>query len=130
MNLRMIRFITSLFLLSSLGAQAQSFSIAEQRQSFHKPHVRADYTFAKNNTNEIQYLFSGLFLFYKFAMSSQDNNKCSFSPSCSEYGMLAIKKKGPLIGMLATFDRLHRCNGLSPQKYTFDPEKNLLIDNP
>ena len=130
MSLKMMRSIISLFLLSNLGAQAQNFSTQEQRQSFHKPHVHADYSFAKNNTNEIQYLFSGLFLFYKFAISSQDNNKCSFSPSCSEYGMLAIKKKGPIFGMLATFDRLQRCNGLSPQKYTFDPVKNLLIDNP
>ena len=126
----MMRYIIFLFLLSSFSIQAQHFGSSELRQGFHKPHVHPDFGFAKNNTNEIQYLFSGLFLFYKFAVSSQDNNKCTFSPSCSEYGMLAVKKKGPILGMLATLDRLQRCNGLSPKNYTIDQEKNLLIDNP
>ena len=126
-----MRYIISLFLLvSSLLIGAQTFSKDEVRGSFMKPHVHKEFAFAKNNTNEIQYVFSGLFLFYKFAVSSQDNNKCTFSPSCSEYGMLAVKQKGPLIGILATLDRLQRCNGLSPKNYEIDQEQGLLIDNP
>lgn len=126
-----MRYIISLFLLaSSFVANAQTFSTNEVRQSFMKPHVHKEFTFTKNNTNEVQYLFSGLFLFYKFAVSSQDNNKCTFSPSCSEYGMLAVKQKGPIIGILATLDRLQRCNGLSPKNYEIDQEQGLLIDNP
>jgi len=127
----MMRSIISLFLLlGSFSGGAQSFVKDEVRQSFMKPHEHKEFAFAKNNTNEVQYLFSGLFLFYKFAVSSQDNNKCTFSPSCSEYGMLAVKKKGPIIGILATLDRLQRCNGLSPTNYEIDVEQGLLIDNP
>ena len=124
-----MRCIIFLCLLSS-SLSAQQFATKEFRNCFHQPHEQHTYAIAQNNTNEIQYLFSGLFLFYKFAISSQDNNRCSFYPSCSEYGMMAVKKKGPILGILATVDRLQRCNGLSPDKYPIDPEKNLLIDNP
>ncbi len=130
MSLKTMRYIICLFLLSSGRLMAQHFASDELRQSFHKPHTHQEFAFAKNNTNEIQYFFSGLFLFYKFAVSSQDNNKCTFYPSCSEYGLLAVKKKGAFLGMLATLDRLQRCNGLNPDKYIYDREKNLFIDNP
>ena len=130
MNLKTMRCIIFLFLLSSSCVMGQSFAPSELRFGFRETQVHQEYTFAKNNTNEVQYFFSGLFLFYKFAISSQDNNSCTFSPSCSEFGMLAVKKKGPIFGMLATLDRLQRCNGLSPEKYAFDQEKHLFIDLP
>lgn len=78
--------------------------------------------------NEFQMLFSGLFLFYKSFISSQDVQRCSFTPSCSVYGMEAIKEKGILKGMVLTFDRLTRCNGLSPEKYSIDPETGKFYD--
>ena len=84
--------------------------------------------FAKDNTNEVQMLFSGLFLLYKFCFSSQDGASCGFTPSCSEYGILAVKKQGLILGVTSTFDRLSRCNGLSPEKYGFYPNTHLLHD--
>ena len=128
-------YLIALFLLSNIvffEAKAQdsaAFSInpTEFVNSFPvKKHTHFD--FAKNNTNEIQFIFSGLFLFYKSFFSSQDANSCSFSPSCSEYGLQAVKKKGLLIGIPATFDRLTRCNGLNPDKYPIDFKTGLLID--
>jgi hypothetical protein len=120
-----------LFLLLSLNRiSAQHFHVGELESSFHHEHETPKYTIASQNTNEIQYIFSGLFLFYKFAISSQDYNRCTFHPSCSEYGILAVKKRGALGGMLATLDRLQRCNGLSPEKYEIDIERQLLIDFP
>lgn len=89
---------------------------------------KPNWEFAKNNTNELQMLFSGLFLGYKSLLSSQDGASCTFTPSCSEYGMIAVKKKGVLIGTISTFDRLTRCNGLSPEKYGRDTKTGLLID--
>jgi putative membrane protein insertion efficiency factor len=83
---------------------------------------------AKRNRNEVQIVFAGLFLFYKGFVSSQDSQKCVFHPSCSEYGMLAVKQFGALKGMALTFDRLSRCNALSPQKYQYDPTRNVLLD--
>jgi len=74
------------------------------------------YTAAANNKNELQVVFSGLFLAYKQFISSQDLPRCTFHPSCSEYGIIAVKQLGLTRGMLSTFDRLTRCNGLSPGK--------------
>ena len=127
----MSRFIIIFFLLlSNKFLFTQNFHTDEIQFSFHQPHEKIEYSFAAKNTNEIQYLFSGLFLFYKFAFSSQDNNRCTFHPSCSEYGIQAVKKKGAFLGILATLDRLQRCNGLSPENYEIDIEKQLLIDFP
>jgi uncharacterized protein len=95
----------------------------------HKNNAK-QYTYAYQNKNELQLVFSGLFLFYKSFISSQDSHSCSFRPSCSEYGLLCVKKFGAIKGILHTFDRLTRCNGLSPEHYEFDVRSGLLIDNP
>lgn len=89
-----------------------------------------NYEFAKHNHNELQMLFSGLFLFYKNVFSSQDGQSCSFLPSCSEYGILSVKNKGIIVGIISTFDRLMRCHGLAPELYTTDKKTGLLIDYP
>jgi len=65
----------------------------------------------KSNRNEYSLAFSGMFLFYKSFISSQDGQSCSFTPSCSEYSILYIRKYGVVKGVLATFDRISRCNG-------------------
>ena len=88
------------------------------------------YSEAKNNTNEVQMAFSGLFLFYKTFVSSQDLSVCTFTPSCSEYGILAVKRFGPIKGGVMTMDRLTRCNGLSPTAYEIDKKTQLLFDPP
>lgn len=86
--------------------------------------------YAQKNKNEIEMLFSGMFLFYKTFISSQDGTNCNFHPSCSEYGILACKKHGVLKGIPMTFDRLMRCHPFAPQKYEIDMDKRLLIDHP
>ncbi|MBB5284725.1 hypothetical protein HNQ92_002873 [Rhabdobacter roseus] len=91
---------------------------------------KRNYHEAKGNKNEVEALFSGLFLTYKTVFSSQDGNVCSFSPSCSEYGILAVKQHGLIMGGVRTMDRLTRCNGLSPEKYAMDVRNKLLIDHP
>jgi len=81
-----------------------------------------------NRQNEFQWLSSQGFLFYKRFISSQDGNRCSFHPSCSEYAIQMIKRRGVLIGGLSAFDRLIRCNSLSPELYPFDSRRRLLLD--
>ena len=78
--------------------------------------------------NELNTTLSLAFLLYKNFISSQDGATCSFHPSCSEYGMLCVKEYGVVKGGIKTFDRLTRCNSLSPQKYTIDVEKRKLYD--
>lgn len=91
--------------------------------------AKVTYKEAAQNKNEVETVFSGLFLAYKNLISSQDSYKCTFHPSCSEYGIIAVKQLGAVRGMLSTFDRLSRCNGLSPEKYAIDMERKVLIDN-
>jgi len=124
-------FIILLFLAkSNFVLFGQSSNSAKYKNCFQPEKHAHTYEFAKGNTNELQAVFSGLFLFYKFAISSQDYNKCTFTPSCSEYGLLSVKKHGVIIGIVSTIDRLQRCNGLSPDKYEIDMDARLLIDNP
>lgn len=72
------------------------------------------------------------FKLYKLFFSSQDvPNVCRFHPSCSEYGLLSIEKKGFILGSLATFDRLTRCNGKQTSKfYLFENESKRFLDFP
>lgn len=86
------------------------------------------YALSQENPNELQTVFSGLFLMYKAFFSSQDNQRCGFHPSCSEYGLEAVKKLGVLRGMISTFDRLTRCNGFSPNQYEIDYQNKALKD--
>ncbi|HPE86095.1 MAG: membrane protein insertion efficiency factor YidD [Bacteroidia bacterium] len=79
-------------------------------------------------TNEYRIAISGAFYFYKRFISSQDGSQCSFTPSCSEYAVLAIEKQGLIKGGLNFLDRFSRCNSLSPELYSRDPETHLLID--
>jgi len=65
---------------------------------------------------------------YKAFISSQDAISCVFYPSCSEYAVQAIQQQGLFIGLLNTFDRLTRCNALSPENYPIHPGTNLFYD--
>lgn len=77
---------------------------------------------------ELDYAFYSLFYVYKTLFSSQDMNVCNFHPSCSEYGLLAIKKKGMFKGSMMTFDRMIRCNPFALSTYEFDYTVNRFLD--
>jgi putative membrane protein insertion efficiency factor len=93
-----------------------------------KPRLADQFSLSKENTNELQTVLSGLFLVYKSFFSSQDNQRCSFHPSCSEYGLEAFKKLGVIKGVICTCDRLTRCNGFSPEQYEIDFKMRRLKD--
>lgn len=83
----------------------------------------------KESENEIDITISTFFIFYKTFISSQDMPTCIFTPSCSEYAVEALQKKGLFIGWLITFDRLSRCHGLVKQEhYHFDMDKKRFYD--
>ena len=82
----------------------------------------------KTYNNEFDWLFSHLFIFYKEYVSSQDASSCSFTPSCSEYAIMAVKKQGLILGVINFWDRFSRCNGMSPEYYEIDENVGLLID--
>ena len=78
--------------------------------------------------NEIRFLLSEAFLFYKNYISSQDLSSCNFTPSCSEYAVKAIKAQGLILGIANSFDRLTRCNGMNADNYKLLFNKHLLYD--
>ena len=82
----------------------------------------------KTETNEIKMGVQVFFLFYKSFLSSQDNQNCSFTPSCSVYCLHAIQERGVTTGLMSAFDRLSRCNYLSPENYQIDYTTGRLID--
>lgn len=129
-----MKCIATVFLLLGLLLFGNR-SFAQKNASLYKDiledgNIKKSYWQAKNNTSEVEVAFSGLFLFYKTFLSSQDLTVCTFTPSCSEYGILAIKEHGVAKGGLMTIDRLTRCNGLSAEKYEFDTQLMLLKDDP
>ncbi len=52
----------------------------------------------------------GLVRFYQRAISPLLWNHCRFSPSCSQYMILAVEKHGVLRGVLKGLWRIARCN--------------------
>lgn len=42
---------------------------------------------------------------------NKDSSYCRFTPSCSEYSIIAFKKYGSLKGLKLTVNRIQRCNG-------------------
>ena len=81
------------------------------------------------DNNAIEVTTDLLFKVYSNLISSQDGSTCSFYPTCSAYCRHSISKYGLLKGGIKTFDRLTRCNGFSPERYTIDIERRKLVDH-
>jgi putative membrane protein insertion efficiency factor len=76
--------------------------------------------YLKKSTNEIEGTAAILFLTYKSFFSSQDQNSCVFTPSCSVYAMESLQHDNPFMAYLKIFDRLQRCHPIvKPGEYTF-----------
>jgi len=57
----------------------------------------------------LKYIFIWFIRIYQRYARSDTRLKCCFTPSCSDYAILAIKKYGVFIGAFKTVDRLLRC---------------------
>jgi uncharacterized protein len=122
-------FVIFIQVLLCTEARTQSKTeINSLRDVMNNDSPKTVYAIARDNHNEIQFVFSGLFLFYKTFISSQDMQRCTFTPSCSEYAIQAVKQQGVIIGILNAFDRLSRCNGLSPEEYYIDEQTHKFKD--
>ncbi|MCB0684920.1 MAG: membrane protein insertion efficiency factor YidD [Saprospiraceae bacterium] len=89
---------------------------------------KPEYPIEKGESNEIKIGVQLFFLFYKNYLSSQDTRTCAFSPSCSTYCLHSVQRRGVLKGLMGAFDRLSRCNHLSPENYQINRETGQLID--
>lgn len=55
-------------------------------------------------------LMIGTIRFYKGAISPHLGKACRYTPTCSEYGVQAIRKHGPLKGGWLTVKRILSCH--------------------
>ena len=65
---------------------------------------------------------------YQLVISPHLGSSCRFSPTCSEYSILAFKKYGAVKGLVLTIHRVVRCNpwgghGHDPPVWFGDGEK-------
>lgn len=124
-----IIFTITLFLIITKAALGQSKEeVVSLKDIFRVEPHHETYEYAKKPKNEVEVVFSGLFLTYKYFISSQDVVSCVFYPSCSVYAIQSVQKEGLVIGVLAAFDRLTRCNGLSPENYQIQKDTYLFYD--
>lgn len=77
--------------------------------------------------NPIKMLADCLFKLYSRFITSQDDQKCQFDPSCSAYAREAFQCKDPVSAALITSDRLMRCNPMAGNYYHKN-EEGLLVD--
>lgn len=123
-------FIITLCLAGNLSAQSLATTIDEASFVISRLTVgEVEYTKAYVREHYGRSVFNPLFRAYKHIVSDQDNNSCSFHPSCSNYTIESIKRKGFLRGVLNGFDRLSRCHGMAPEYYTIDEETRKLDDS-
>ena len=54
--------------------------------------------------------FIVLIKLYQWIISPWMGQKCRFTPTCSQYGIDALKKYGPLKGVWLTLKRIARCH--------------------
>ena len=61
-------------------------------------------------TKPIGWIFIGLIRFYQYCISPLLMPSCRYSPSCSQYGVEAIKKHGAFRGGSLAVKRILKCN--------------------
>lgn len=54
--------------------------------------------------------FIMLIKLYQLIISPWLGSKCRYTPTCSQYGIDALKKYGPIKGLWLTAKRIVRCN--------------------
>ena len=58
----------------------------------------------------LSYPFILLIKLYQLIISPWLGPQCRFTPTCSQYGIEAFKKYGPVKGLWLTVKRIARCN--------------------
>ena len=76
------------------------------------------YTLSLNVIKKLNHALANIFIafisFYRKWISPILGPRCRFIPTCSEYGLEAIKRHGPWRGGWLTLTRLSRCHPFTP----------------
>ena len=60
--------------------------------------------------NPLTKLFIAIIRFYQLVISPILPSACRYTPTCSSYGIEALKKHGAIKGSVLTIKRIMRCN--------------------
>ena len=71
----------------------------------------------------MKYLLIGLIKLYRMTLSKMKPHCCRFYPTCSVYGINAIRRFGSVRGGYLTVKRIVRCNPFSAGGYDPVPEE-------
>lgn len=63
-----------------------------------------------NMKNLLSKFLIGMIRFYQYSISPLLGANCRYSPTCSQYGIEAVKKHGPLKGAWLSLKRFLSCN--------------------
>ena len=58
----------------------------------------------------LSFPFIALIKLYQWIISPWLGSKCRYTPTCSHYGIEALKKYGPIKGLWLTAKRIARCH--------------------
>ncbi|PLR84444.1 membrane protein insertion efficiency factor YidD [Bacillus canaveralius] len=73
----------------------------------------------------LQKLLIGVIRFYQTIISPLKPPTCRFYPTCSHYGLEAVKRFGPFKGSWLTLKRIVKCHPLHPGGFDPVPEKKV-----
>ena len=62
--------------------------------------------------------------FYQLAISPYTPSSCRYEPSCSQYTIEALKKRGVIVGLWLSLKRIFSCHPWGGSGYDPVPNKN------
>jgi putative membrane protein insertion efficiency factor len=117
-----------IFVSPAFASEAADLAFIRKVNPITTPKPQEVVHFNPQETSELKFAATGLIRLYQKFISSQDGPTCSFSPSCSRFGMACIQEYGMVRGLLLTADRLLRCNGSQSRHYHKDGITGKYID--
>lgn len=106
----------ALLILTFMGLSADSnlqwgpWSVSERHPVVEKAQGSRQPPAAESSLPSVTIPFVCAIRFFQVAVSPADGPRCQMYPTCSQYGLLAFRKHGPLMGFFMTADRLMRDN--------------------
>jgi putative membrane protein insertion efficiency factor len=95
-----------------------------------RPRASRATTPGKPPAAEMRVVLLGIISIYQSYISTQDEDSCSYTKTCSAFSTEAIRDFGLLKGLLMTSDRLLRCHPLARRYHPVDAISHLAIDLP
>jgi putative membrane protein insertion efficiency factor len=106
--MRLVFLVIVFFLNLNLSAYAINGSI-EAEDKMPSFLMLKSYEYKEKNFSFFRFPFVLLIRFYQIFISPTKGQQCPMYPTCSQFGLEAFNRFGPILGWVLTADRLHRC---------------------